>query len=116
MVKILKMFEISVNVQTIAVAPTEEAFCTFFNESLPTFMGQVEAHLGKTDSIFVAGDKVKRYWSTPQIVYKVAICPRGNLPCIQIIVLPYSQSTNCKLPSRYLIVLEEIYLISRSPL
>ena len=33
---------------------------------------------------------------TPQIVYKVAICPRGNLPYIQItsIVLPYSQSTN----------------------
>ena len=33
---------------------------------------------------------------TPQIVYKVAICPRGNLPYIQITsrVLPYSQSTN----------------------
>ena len=32
---------------------------------------------------------VRKY--TPQIVYKVAICPRGNLPCIQItsIVLPY---------------------------
>ena len=32
--------------------------------------------------------------NTPQIVYKVAICPRGNLPYIQItsIVLPYSQS------------------------
>ena len=34
--------------------------------------------------------------STPQIVYRVAICPRGILPYIQItsIVLPYSQSTN----------------------
>ena len=34
--------------------------------------------------------KVPEY--TPQIVYKVAICPRGNLPYIQItsIVLPYS--------------------------
>ena len=33
---------------------------------------------------------------TPHIVYKVAICPRGNLPYIQInsIVLPYCQSTN----------------------
>ena len=31
-----------------------------------------------------------------QTVYRVAICPRGNLPYIQItsIVLPYSQSTN----------------------
>ena len=39
-----------------------------------------------------------RYWNTntPQIVYRVAICPRENLPYIQIIsiVLPYSQSTN----------------------
>ena len=33
---------------------------------------------------------------TPQIVYKVVICPTGHLPYIQItfIVLPYSQSTN----------------------
>ena len=33
--------------------------------------------------------------TTPQIIYKVAICPRVNLPYIQItsIVLPYSQST-----------------------
>ena len=33
---------------------------------------------------------------TPQIVNKVAICPGGNLPYIQItsIVLPYSQCTN----------------------
>ena len=33
---------------------------------------------------------------TPQIVYKVAICPKRNLPYIQItsIVLPYIQSTN----------------------
>ena len=32
---------------------------------------------------------------TPQIVYKVVICPRGVLPYIQItsIVLPYSQFT-----------------------
>ena len=32
---------------------------------------------------------------TLQIVYKVAICPRGNLPYIHItsILLPYSQST-----------------------
>ena len=37
-----------------------------------------------------------RIYNTPQIVHKVAICPRGNLPNIQItfIVLPYSQSTN----------------------
>ena len=34
--------------------------------------------------------------NTPQIVYKVAICPRGNLPYIQIIfiVIPYSKSIN----------------------
>ena len=50
--------EISVKVQTIAVAPTEESFCTFFNESLHEFMGQIETELGKTDSTFVAGDKV----------------------------------------------------------
>ena len=33
--------------------------------------------------------------TTPQIIYKVAICPTVNLPYIQItsIVLPYSQST-----------------------
>ena len=33
---------------------------------------------------------------TPQIVNRVAICPRGNLPYIQItsIMLPYIQSTN----------------------
>ena len=50
--------EISVKVRTIAVAPTEESFCTFFNESLHEFMGQIETELGKTDSTFVAGDKV----------------------------------------------------------
>ena len=35
-------------------------------------------------------------YNTPQIVYKVAICPRGKLPYIQItsILLPYSQSPN----------------------
>ena len=34
-------------------------------------------------------------FDTPQIVYKVAICPKGNPPYIQItsIVLAYSQST-----------------------
>ena len=35
-------------------------------------------------------------YNTPWIVYRVVICPRGNLPYIQstYIVLPYSQSTN----------------------
>ena len=45
---------------------------------------------GKLWTLFIISEH------TPQIVYKVAICPRGNLPYIHItsIVLPYSQSTN----------------------
>ena len=52
------------------------------NKKLPTLLGP------KVKFVIV--------FSTPQIVYKVANCPRGNLPYNQItsIVLPYSQSTN----------------------
>ena len=38
--------------------PTEEAVSAFFSEQMPMFLGQIESQLGKTDSTFVAGEKV----------------------------------------------------------
>ena len=58
-----------------------------------------QLHLSDTNNRWRSGRGVAvalgRRVNTPQIAYRVAICPRGNLPYIQItsIVLPYSQST-----------------------
>ena len=38
--------------------PTEEVVSAFFSEQMPMFLGQIESQLGKTDSTFVAGEKV----------------------------------------------------------
>ena len=39
--------------------PTEEVVSAFFSEQMPMFLGQIESQLGKTDSTFVAGEKVR---------------------------------------------------------
>ena len=61
-------------------------FCFVFDESGSLLF------LTTDGAFFISRVKI----DTSQIVYRVAIYPRGNLPYIQVypIVLPYNQSTN----------------------
>ena len=42
----------------VNTGPTEEVVSVFFSEQMPLFLDQIESQLGKTDSTFVAGEKV----------------------------------------------------------
>ena len=54
----IEMCLISALIRMASSGPTEEVVSAFFSEQIPMFLGQIESQLGKTDSTFVAGEKV----------------------------------------------------------